>query len=482
MEWKPDKSNEFPLYKQISNFFEARILNGELPPGSKLPSERNLAKSFQVNRSTVNSALEELKAMGLIETLVGAGTVVSDHLTREQGRLPNWSQYINEGFYQPNNPVNQMINQLIQTDKDMINFGIGELNKDLLPVDVLTHIHRQITFDNDLGYQHIQGNIKLRETISSHLKDYRNIEASASSIIVTSGAQQAIHLIIQCLLSPGDSVAIEDPSYAYSLPIFHSEGLKTYFLPVYEDGVDPEEVLSLYQKHRIKMIFLNPIHQNPTGHTLSIEKRQRMMEICSKYGIAIVEDDPYSLTGYQDNNLPPLKSLDSHGLVLYISSLSKVLSSGLRVGWIAGPQPVIQRIADLKQQIDFGHPNFSQLYATELLRSSQLDDHLISLRNRLKVRRDVTAKALTELLPDEISFSLPDGGIHLWCKLTNQKIDSHLLFKHAIKQGVVFAPGKTLGSEKHYMRFTFSRPDSDLIKKGIERLEQALRKYLKSRS
>ncbi|WP_373279161.1 aminotransferase class I/II-fold pyridoxal phosphate-dependent enzyme [Halalkalibacter okhensis] len=144
--------------------------------------------------------------------------------------------------------------------------------------------------------------------------------------------------------------------------MFHSEGLNTFFLPVHRDGIEPDEILSLYQKHRIKMIFLNPTHQNPTGSTLSIEKRNRIIDICSKYGIVIVEDDPYSLIGYDDNYIPSLKSLDSQGLVLYISSLSKILSSGLRIGWISGPQPVIQRIADLKQQLDFGHltyPNYT---------------------------------------------------------------------------------------------------------------------------
>ncbi|TWI59106.1 PLP-dependent aminotransferase family protein [Halalkalibacter nanhaiisediminis] len=480
MEWKPDKVNDLPLYKQISNYLESCILNGEWPSGSRLPSERNLAKTFRVNRSTINSAFEELKSSGLVQSIVGVGTVVSKNVwENDQNRTPNWDRFVKEGFYLSNNPINQMIYQLIQTEEKIINFGIGELHADLLPMKLMENVHRSMKLDGDLGYQHIQGNIKLREVISTHMKQYRNITASASSILITSGAQQAIHLIIQCLLCPGDSVANENPSYAYSLPIFHSDGLNTHFLDVQDEGIDPEQIIDLYKKHRIKMIFLNPIHQNPTGTTLNLERRKKVMEICNKYGIAIIEDDPYSLLTYDDEKMYSLKSMDTNGLVLYISSLSKIISSGLRIGWISGPQPVIQRLADVKQQIDFGHSNFSQWYATALLESPYFNEHIIELRRGLKNKRDLIVEAFKHELHQDIRFIVPNGGIHLWCESNHKTINDQLLFNDAIKRGVIFAPGNTLGSQHNFFRFTYSRPEMNTIANGIHRFAEALKASIK---
>lgn len=248
MEWRPDRASEVPLYKQIANYLESRILNGEFPPGSRLPSERVLANQWKVNRSTVNCAFEELRSAGLVSRIVGRGTVVIRNLPGSGTKqFPNWDMYVKQGYYPPNNPVNQNIYRFIRADEPMINFAIGELSSDLQPVELMKEAYSSIELNNDLGYEHIQGNITLRETISEHMKTYRKIESTPSSLLITSGAQQAIHLIIRGLLKPGDSVAIEDPSYAYSLPIFHSEGLHTHLLPVQNNGIDPDQIITLHK-------------------------------------------------------------------------------------------------------------------------------------------------------------------------------------------------------------------------------------------
>lgn len=479
MEWKLNKSIGIPVYKQISIYMESRIMNGEFPSGSSLPSERFLASELDVNRSTIISAYDELHSIGLVKRVKGIGTVVSMDIGEEgtHKRVPNWGEYAKGGFFQLNNPINRQIYQIIQSGDHHINFAIGELSPDLLPIDLMQEVHRSMEISHYQGYEHMQGNLKLRETISSHLKTYRNIESSSSSILITSGAQQALHLIIQCLLNPGDSVAIEDPSYAFSLPIFHSAGLKTYLLPTGPEGIDPEQIVSLYKKNRIKMVFLNPVFQNPTGTTLAYERRQKVIEISTKYGIPIVEDDPYSVTGYDNKPVSTLKSMDRDGSVLYISSLSKIIASGLRIGWIQGPQSVITRLADAKQQIDFGHPNYPQSIAAQLLSSSGFDDYIKRLRTGLKKKRDLTIKALKTELNERIEFEIPEGGIHLWCTM-KEECNDQLLFKESIHNGVVFAPGSTLGSNGNYMRFTFSRVDDHLIQEGIKRFAEAVRKTI----
>ncbi|KQX48821.1 MocR-like pyridoxine biosynthesis transcription factor PdxR [Paenibacillus sp. Root444D2] len=476
MSWLPNKTNGIPVYKQISNYMESRIMNGEYPSGSTLPSERHLAAELHVNRSTIVSSYDELYAIGLVKRVKGIGTVVS--IDNKAGgtfkRIPNWEEYVKSGVFQSNNPLNQQIYKIIQSGDQHINFAIGELSPDLLPIRLMQEVHNSMEISEFLGYEHMQGNMKLREAITSHLKTYRNVETNASSILITSGAQQALHLIIQCLLKPGDSVAIEDPSYAYSLPIFQSAGLKTFLLPIEEEGIDPEQIVSLYKKHRIKMVFLNPIFQNPTGNTMSYERRKKVLEISTQYGIAVVEDDPYSVTGYDNEPIRSLKSMDQDGSVLYISSLSKIISSGLRIGWIVGPQAVIQRLTDAKQQIDFGHPNYPQWIAAQLLSSEGFETHIQHLRIGLKRKRDITLHALQSAFKDNIEYGIPSGGIHLWCKLKEELNEQHL-FKECVKNGIVFAPGSTLGSNDRYMRFTYSRVDDHMIEEGIRRFAEVIK-------
>lgn len=479
MSWKPNKSIGIPLYKQISNYMESRIINGEYPFGSTLPSERHLAAELHVNRSTIVSSYDELHAIGLVKRVKGIGTVVS--MDNKPGdtfkRTPNWESYVKSGVFQSNNPLNRQIYKIIQSEENHINFAIGELSPDLLPIGLMQQVHKSMEISEYLGYEHMQGNIKLREAITSHLKTYRNVTTNASSILITSGAQQALHLIIQCLLKPGDSVAIEDPSYAYSLPIFQSAGLKTFLLPAGQEGIDPEQIVSLYKKHRIKMVFLNPIFQNPTGTTMSYERRKKVLEISSQYGIPIIEDDPYSVTGYDNAPVRSLKSMDQNGSVLYISSLSKIIASGLRIGWIVGPQAVIQRLTDAKQQIDFGHPNYPQWIAAQLLSSEGFEAHIQHLRIGLKRKLDLTVQTFQAAFKGSIEFELPSGGIHLWCKL-KEELNEQLLFKECVHNGIVYAPGSTLGSSDRFMRFTYSRVDDHMIVEGIRRFAEVVHRNI----
>lgn len=474
MEWKPNRTDKKPIYKQIADYIEHGISSGAFPPGSVLPSERALAKELQVNRSTVVAAYEELQSLGIVERKKGSGTRVSTDIWGiSHKRIPNWGRYVEDGSFLSNLPLVQRIRMETQKD-DLINLASGELSPDLFPLDQFRAILSERSFMGHLGYDHPQGNEMLRETISSHVKEYKNIDTSPFSILITSGAQQALHLIVQCLLKPGDAVAIEDPSYCFSLPIFQSAGLRTFLLPVDQHGINPDDLISLYKKHRIRMIFLNPDYQNPTGTILSLERRKQILELSSEFGIPVIEDDPYSLTSFNGEVHPTLKSMDHNGNVLYISSLSKIVASGLRIGWIIGPPPVIQRLADAKQQVDFGHSIFPQWVANHFLRSENFNTHICMLRKQLKQRRDQIVSSLNELLDDQIKFFVPEGGIHMWCKL-NGSIDEYRLLEESMKEGVAFVPGSILGSKKGYVRFTFGRGEINLIHEGIVRFAEALK-------
>lgn len=473
MDWKPDRKAKKAIYKQLAEYIEKGIADGTFPADKPLPSERYLASALNLNRSTVVNAYDELESMGLIERNRGSGTTISKDiwgLTKK--RIPSWNRYIEAGSFLPSQPVTQKIRKEAVEHK-LINLASGELSEELFPKRFLREITSTRSYIGSLGYDHPQGNEILRNTITKHVKESRGIETDPSSILITSGAQQALHLIVQCLLKPGDAIAIEDPSYNYNLPIFKSVGIQVHYLPVDKDGMNPEDLQSLYKKHRIKMIFLNPYFQNPTGSLLNRKKKEAILDISSKLGIPVVEDDPYSLTAFSGEKISTLKSMDRNGNVLYISSLSKIVASGLRIGWIIGPTSVIERLSDAKQQIDYGHSSYTQWIANDFLESENFHIHIKSLIKELQKRRDKIIKSLDTYLKDLVEYSIPQGGIHIWCKILKNYNEVQLL-EESIKRGVIYAPGSTLGSKDGFVRFTFAKEDEDSIDEGIKRFAEAL--------
>jgi len=473
--WKPDRNRKKPLYLQISEHIEQRISFGELPPGSLLPSERKLAEQLGVNRSTIVQAYEELRASGMIERAAGSGTRVSKHKWgMAPKQTPNWNRYVEGGTFLPNLPFMRRIREGIQRGNAFINFASGELSHDLSPNESIQDILANEPFREALNYGEPQGFLPLRTSLTSFLKEQREINATNESILVTSGSQQSLYLITQCLLSPGDAIAIENPSYGYSLPMFQSAGLRLYGLPVDEHGVHPDDIRRLYRQHRIRMVFLNPNYQNPTGTVLSDERRSAVLDVCEQLGIPIVEDDPFSLTSFDEPSPPPLKTIDRNGSVIYIGSLSKVAASGLRIGWMVAPQSVIHRLADARLQMDFGLSIFPQWVASHLLQTQELDKHMQRLRTSLKRRRDLLIDALRAELPEMLSFEVPKGGLNLWCKLA-EPADDELLLENGIKKGVLFVPGSVYGTEPGYVRLSYARPPEDDIGTGVLRFAEALR-------
>jgi len=473
--WKPDRGSKKPLYEQISDHLEQRIAYGEFPPGSHLPSERKLAEQLGVNRSTVIMAFAELRSMGIIESRTGSGTRVS---STKWGALPkhtpNWSRYAEGGSFLPNLPFMRKIRDALTQHPSLIDFASGELAPDLAPTEEIAALMSEHRYTSYLGYDNPQGYVPLRQALVSYLDRHRGIQTTESSIMITSGSQQSLYLITQCLLSPGDAVAIEDPSYCYSLPMFQSAGLRLFRLPVDRHGACPDDIRALYKKHRIRMVFMNPNFQNPTGTVLSMERRKRLFDVASELGLPIVEDDPFSLTAFDGAAPPPLKSMDSNGSVLYIGSFSKMAASGMRVGWMVAPNAIVERLADARQQMDFGLSVIPQQVAAQFIQSSYFEPHLERLRMRLQFKRDLLIEALRKELPDLAKFTAPQGGLHLWCKLQCDVHDGKLL-EEAIKRGVVFVPGSVYGSDSGYIRFTYARAVTEEIGDGISKFAEALR-------
>ncbi|QKG85086.1 PLP-dependent aminotransferase family protein [Kroppenstedtia pulmonis] len=469
-DWKPQRNRDITIYQQILEYLERRIFYGELSPGSRLPSERQLARYLGVNRSTIISVYQELEAKGLVEAFKRQGTYVCTRLDSGRKQSLLWHRYMKENSIPPNLSLYRRVQEEAQNDR-CINFT-GDLLEPLFPHDPLSDVIAENRFTESLKYEHPQGHLPLRQTISEHMKKYYNMDVTSSSVLVTSGAQQSLYLITHSLLHPGDAIAVEKPSYFCSLPLFQSAGLRLFPLSVDEHGVHPEEVEELYRKHRIQMVFLNPTYQNPTGYTLSLQRRKELLKVCSTFRIPIVEDDPFSLLA-PEPVAPPLKAMDPYGLVLYIGSLSKVVASNLRVGWLIGPQEIMDRLGDVRQQMDYGLSIFPQWVAHLFLSSSHFHSHVHELQLALQRRKQLLVTLLQQHLGQYVTFHPPHGGIHLWCQIKHPVQDIKLL-EAAIRKKVLYMPGSVYGAKDGHARFTFSRPYEEEMEEGVLRFKKAL--------
>ncbi|MFD2617612.1 MocR-like pyridoxine biosynthesis transcription factor PdxR [Terrilactibacillus laevilacticus] len=472
--WEIDKKSKQPIYRQISDQLREKIMKGEYTPGSVLPTERKLADQIGVNRSTVVHAYDELTSIGLIERKRGSGTKVS---TQKWGispaGSPNWKAYVDSGAFLPPHPLIQKIHELSH-NKTLWNLAGGELGPDLFPGSLL-----KPQYDKILGPEELfededpQGYRPLRETIARHMKVTYNVDTTPDSVMITSGAQQAIYLMTQCLLSPGDAIAIEAPSYYYSLPLFQSAGLRIFALPIDEEGINPEDVKTLYQKHRIKLVFLNPIFQNPTSVSLSEKRKRDLVDMCRSLSIPIVEDDPFSLLSFEGKTGQLMKKMDESGNVLYLGSLSKTVGSNIRIGWLIAPKPVISRLMDARNQMDFGLSIFPQLVANYFMRSGKYEEHVAHLVSELKNRCDVAISILKRHFSDFLTFHEPKGGLYIWLKL-KIPIQESRLFHQAANNKVILMPGSVLGASEGFIRLTFARLSKEELEKALEAFRKTL--------
>ncbi len=475
MIWRLEKQMDLPLYQQIIRLVEKHIEKGELLPGEKLPPERKLAEYLDVNRSTVVRALDELAASGKVIRTQGSGTRINEaKWGLFDSAKTNWRHYVDSGAFNTANPYLDAIQALKMAHPEkVIDLATGELPIELTPQIETPSLSWQSFLAEELNNQSL-GYLPLREAIGRRMFRTTGLRRETNQLLVTSGAQQAIFLITQCLLKPGDAVAIEAPSYFYSLPLFQSAGLRIFALPMDEAGAKPDELEQLYRKHRIKMVFTNPTFQNPTGNLMTESRRRALVSLCAKLQIPIVEDDPFGELHFQPNQrITPLKKLDEEN-VLYIGSFSKILGSTTRIGWLDGPAAVVNRLAEARQEMDFGLSIFPQILARFVLESSSFERHLSFLRAELKKRRDLLVEALEAYLPGELQYKLPHGGFHLWIELPRFNQTTARDFNRFLDQKLLVMPGFVFGQKGSVMRLTFARVTETNAKEAAKRFAEIL--------
>jgi 2-aminoadipate transaminase len=343
-----------------------------------------------------------------------------------------------------------------------------------------------------LQYGATEGYEPLREMIARHIARY-GIKAKSENVLITSGSQQALDLIGKLLINPGDRVLVEAPTYLGALQAFNVYNADYVSVPSDEDGLR-SDLLEEPLRSGPKFMYVLPNFQNPGGTTLSEGRRHQLVLLADKYGIPIVEDDPYGQLRYEGEHLTPLVVLDrenlrrdngySIGNVLYLSTFSKTLAPGLRLGWIVAPPDVIAKLVQLKQGADLHTSTFVQMVAHEVARDNFLDEHVKLIRRVYCERRDVMLDALARYFPPEVTWTRPKGGLFLWVTLP-EGADAQELFETAVRENVAFVPGDCFyapnghGDEgRRRLRLNFSSPSPDQIREGIRRLSVAVKRQL----
>ena len=360
---------------------------------------------------------------------------------------------------------------------DVLSFAGGRPAPELFPVEEIAAAHAEVLAQDGafaLQYSTTEGYGPLREWIATHLLR-RGMKVKASEVMITSGSQQGIDLVARILLDPGDVVLVENPTYLAALQAFAAYEAKLVPVPSDDDGMQTEQLEALIVAHRPKLIYLVSNFQNPKGTSLSMARRQQLAQLANRYGVVVLEDDPYGELIFTGEQLPAVASLEGEN-VLHISTFSKTLAPGLRIGWLAGEESLVRKATIVKQAADLHTATLSQRAASTLLRDFDLDGHLTQLRSVYGQRCATMLAALKQYMPVGTTWVEPKGGMFVWMQLPNG-IDAESLFHAALAKQVAFVPGSAFFVDdirRDFVRLNFSNRPPELIKEGMRRLGEVV--------
>jgi 2-aminoadipate transaminase len=376
----------------------------------------------------------------------------------------------------------------------MISFGGGYPAPEVFPVKEFSEACQRVLDDPAkaslaLQYGSSEGYLPLREMIARHTNRYGS-QITADNVLITSGSQQALDMLGKVFINPGDHILVESPTYLGALQAWNAYQAEYVTVGSDDNGIKVDELEEALRRGP-KFMYLLPNFQNPTGVTIPLENRRKIVELADKYGVPIVEDDPYGQLRYEGDHLPPISVLDdiirreqnnsNRGNAIYMSTFSKTLAPGLRLAWIIAPVDVITRCVQAKQGMDLNTSTFTQFVAYEVASGGFLDEHIKLIRKVYHERRDAMLDALEEHMPAGVKWTHPQGGLFLWITLP-EGCKSSEVFKEAVKQNVAFVSGESFhphGGGENTMRLNFSFQNPETINEGIARLGKVLRELLK---
>ncbi len=468
----PDPSKPVALFAQVANAIADDIRSGRLASGDVLPGSRSLARELDIDRDTVVAAYTDLEAQGFLTSVPRIGTVVADlphGVTVRQG-LANHVGFALDAGPQVTLPRPDPAGAIV------LAAGVPDLR--LVPGELIARAYRRAVRrhpKSTLGYSTATtGHERLRQAVAHLLRDSRGIAAGADDVMITRGSQMALDLAARAIVRPGDVVCVEALGYRPAWSALERAGARLVGVPVDAGGIEVDALAKICARTPVRLLYVTPHHQYPTTAVLTAGRRAQLLALAARHQIAILEDDYDHEFHYEGRPVLPLASMDPHGVVVYIGTLSKILAPGLRLGFVVAPRPLIERLARERYLIDRQGDLALEIAIAELIEDDEIGRHTRKMRRIYHARRDALVSALREHLGDRLSFHTPTGGIALWAEVA-PSLDVDRWCKRALEHGVVFHPGSAFSLTPRKLaavRFGYGACTEAELRLAVRRLAQ----------
>ncbi|GAA0116313.1 aminotransferase-like domain-containing protein [Clostridium senegalense] len=366
---------------------------------------------------------------------------------------------------------------------EIISFAGGLPAPELFPKEKIGEIAKEVLFNEGafaLQYTTTEGFAPLRKIIVEERMAPSGVKCDISNIMLTNGSQQGLEFSAKLFVNKGDVIICESPSYLGAINAFKAYEPKFIEISMDKDGMIIEELeKAIKENDNVKMIYTIPDFQNPSGITMSLERRKRLAALAAKYEIPVIEDSPYGELRYDNEKLPAVKAFDESGFVINLGTFSKTFCPGLRLGWIVADTKILQKYILIKQGADLQCNTLSQVIAARYMEKYSLDEHIASLIKVYKKRRDLMIDSMKTYFPKEVKFTIPEGGLFTWVEL-KEGLDAKAIMEDALKEKVAYVPGGSFfpnGGKKNFFRLNYSNMNEEKIVEGIKRLGSVLDKY-----
>jgi 2-aminoadipate transaminase len=373
------------------------------------------------------------------------------------------------------------------TDPETISFGGGAPAREALPVEAVHQIASKVLKRDQRGSQALQygnpmGIPDLRQAVIDRLLAPKDLQASLENIIIVGGGIESLYLVSQLYLEPGDVILVESPTFVHAVQTFKMFQARCIACKTDDHGLVIEDVEAKIKQYAPKMVYVIPTFQNPSGRTFSLERRKSLAELGSQYDVVILEDDPYCELRYSGEAFPPVKCFDQTGNTVYVNSFSKIFSPGSRLGYVFAEEPIIRKTYEVKMATNSHTNTVTQILCAEFFNQGLFESHLKKVCDIHRERRNVMMDCIETMLPADVKFVYPDGGLFTWVELPEQ-IDTTALLNDAVQQNVAYMPGKEFFVEgqpiqNNCMRVSFGAVPSEKIRVGMDRLAKVIKAKL----
>jgi 2-aminoadipate transaminase len=466
-EFRPNLNHdsEVPLYRQLYEQIAQRIRSGDLGRGERLPATRELAGMLGLNRTTVSAAYEILESEGLLAGQVGRGSFVTGEVPPASDGGLDWRFLLDRGESAP-------AGHTATLGKEVASFAMSRPSRALFPLDEFRASCEAVLARQDLDSILQLGSPSGYEPLRRHLMEEarrQHLATAGDDLLITNGCQQALDLIGRVLLRPGDTVAVEDPIYTGLKKLLLAQGAQLAGIPVNADGMDVAQLERVLERTRPRFLVVTSNFQNPTGATLPLAARRALLEAARAARVPIIENDAYGELRYQGEPLPAIKQLDTHSSTVLLRSFSKVSFPGLRVGWVVGPKPLIDRLRQAKETADLHTDQLSQAVLLEFAESGRLDTHRARMLKAGAERLEATLEGCRRFLPAGTRWTQPEGGMNVWVRLP-EPLDAGDVLRRVQKEGVDFIPGHYFAVsrvEPGALRLSFAGLTPEQIREGL---------------